>query len=35
VSKQEVDKVVAEARKIAEKSLPLRISTSAGLFEAW
>lgn len=35
VSKKQVDEVVAEARKIAEKSLPIRITTSAGLFEAW
>jgi ubiquinone/menaquinone biosynthesis C-methylase UbiE len=35
VSKQEVDKVVTEARIVAEKSLPIRITTSAGLFEAW
>jgi ubiquinone/menaquinone biosynthesis C-methylase UbiE len=34
-SKQQVDKVVAEARKIAEQKLPIRITTSAGLFEAW
>lgn len=35
VSKQQVDDVVAEARKIAEASLPIRITTSGGLFEAW
>jgi ubiquinone/menaquinone biosynthesis C-methylase UbiE len=35
VSKEQVDDVVAEARKIAEKSLPIRITTSSGLFEAW
>jgi ubiquinone/menaquinone biosynthesis C-methylase UbiE len=35
VSKQEVDSVVAEARKIAEKSLPIHITTATGLFEAW
>ncbi len=35
VSKQEVDEVVAEAKNVAEKSLPIRITTSAGLFEVW
>jgi ubiquinone/menaquinone biosynthesis C-methylase UbiE len=35
VSKQQVDEVVAEAREVAEKSLPIRITTSSGLFEAW
>jgi ubiquinone/menaquinone biosynthesis C-methylase UbiE len=34
-SKQQVDAVVAEARKIAEEKLPIRITTSVGLFEAW
>jgi ubiquinone/menaquinone biosynthesis C-methylase UbiE len=35
VSKERVDKVVMDARKIAEENLPIRITTSAGLFEAW
>jgi ubiquinone/menaquinone biosynthesis C-methylase UbiE len=35
VSKQQVDKVVAGARKIAEEKLPIHITTSSGLFEAW
>jgi ubiquinone/menaquinone biosynthesis C-methylase UbiE len=35
VSKQQVDEIVAEAREIAEKNLPIRITTSTGLFEAW
>jgi ubiquinone/menaquinone biosynthesis C-methylase UbiE len=35
VSKQQVDDVVTEARKVAEKSLPIYITTAAGLFEAW
>lgn len=30
-----VDKVVRDARKIAEKKLPIHITTSGGLFEAW
>jgi ubiquinone/menaquinone biosynthesis C-methylase UbiE len=30
-----VNEVVSDAREIAEKSLPIRITTSAGLFEAW
>jgi ubiquinone/menaquinone biosynthesis C-methylase UbiE len=34
-SKQEVDDVVAEARKIAEQSLPIHITTAMGLFEAF
>jgi ubiquinone/menaquinone biosynthesis C-methylase UbiE len=34
-SKQQVDEVVAGARKIAEQKLPIHITTSAGLFEAW
>jgi ubiquinone/menaquinone biosynthesis C-methylase UbiE len=35
VSKNDVDNVVADARKITEKSLPIHITTSSGLFEAW
>jgi ubiquinone/menaquinone biosynthesis C-methylase UbiE len=35
VSKETVDEVVREARKIAEEKLPIHITTSAGLFEAW
>jgi hypothetical protein len=34
-SKQQVDGVVARARKIAEQKLPIHITTSAGLFEVW
>ncbi len=34
-SKDLVNEVVRDARRIAEKSLPIRIATSAGLFEAW
>jgi ubiquinone/menaquinone biosynthesis C-methylase UbiE len=35
VSKEQVDEVVTGARKIAEEKLPIRITTSSGLFEAW
>jgi ubiquinone/menaquinone biosynthesis C-methylase UbiE len=35
VSKKEVDTVVAEARKIAEDSLPIHITSSVGLFEVF
>ena len=35
VSKARVDEVVGSARKVAEDNLPIRITTSAGLFEAW
>ncbi len=35
VSKEQVNEVVAEARNIAEKSLPIHITTATGLFEAW
>jgi ubiquinone/menaquinone biosynthesis C-methylase UbiE len=35
VSKEQVDEVVTESREIAEKSLPIRITTSGGLFEAF
>jgi ubiquinone/menaquinone biosynthesis C-methylase UbiE len=35
VSKQQVDNVVADATKIAKEKLPIHITTSSGLFEAW
>ncbi len=35
VSKQQVDEVVTEARKLAQANLPIRITTSAGLFESY
>jgi ubiquinone/menaquinone biosynthesis C-methylase UbiE len=35
VSKETVDEVVREARKIVEEKLPIHLTTSAGLFEAW
>jgi hypothetical protein len=35
ISKQQVDEVVADARKIAEEELPIHITTSSGLFEAF
>ncbi|MGL4609598.1 MAG: class I SAM-dependent methyltransferase [Trueperaceae bacterium] len=33
--KDVVDKVVSEAREIAKNNLPIHITTSVGLFEAW
>lgn len=35
ISKERVDEVVKEARNIAEQSLPIRIKSVAGVFEAW